>query len=49
MQPDEGRADVRVLLADDHPVVLSGLGALLESISGVSVVGQVSPVMMVLP
>ena len=34
-------ADVRVLLADDHPIVLSGLGALLESIAGVCVIGRV--------
>ena len=37
---DREPAGVRVLLADDHPVVLSGLTALLESIHGVVVVGQ---------
>lgn len=31
---------IRVLIADDHPVVRSGLASLLESISGMAVVGQ---------
>ncbi|MER5358610.1 response regulator transcription factor [Streptomyces sp. NPDC002785] len=31
---------VRVLLADDHPVVREGLSAMLESAEGISVVGQ---------
>lgn len=37
---DGAFTDIQVLLADDHPVVLSGLTALLESIDGVRVVGQ---------
>ncbi|MEJ2888762.1 response regulator transcription factor [Actinomycetospora aeridis] len=31
---------IRVVLADDHPVVRRGLAALLESVDGVEVVGQ---------
>jgi DNA-binding NarL/FixJ family response regulator len=31
---------IRVLLADDHPVVRDGLSALLSSMSGIDVVGQ---------
>jgi DNA-binding NarL/FixJ family response regulator len=31
---------IRVLLADDHPVVRDGLSALLSSMSGIEVVGQ---------
>lgn len=31
---------IRVLLADDHPLVRSGLAALLESADGMTVVGQ---------
>jgi DNA-binding NarL/FixJ family response regulator len=33
---------IRVLLADDHPVVRSGLRALLESLPGYEVVGEVA-------
>ncbi|GHF52530.1 DNA-binding response regulator [Streptomyces mashuensis] len=33
---------IRVLLADDHPVVREGLCAMLESADGISVVGQAS-------
>jgi len=32
-------SDVRVVLADDHPVVRAGLTALLDSLPGISVVG----------
>ncbi len=32
-------ADVRVVLADDHPVVRDGLAALLSSVAGIDVVG----------
>ncbi|WP_285651395.1 response regulator transcription factor [Actinomycetospora sp. NBRC 106375] len=31
---------IRVVLADDHPVVRRGLAALLESVEGIDVVGQ---------
>ena len=31
---------IRVVLADDHPVVRRGLSALLESVEGIEVVGQ---------
>ncbi|HWN26307.1 MAG TPA: response regulator transcription factor [Actinomycetospora sp.] len=33
-------APIRVVIADDHPVVRRGLAALLESVEGVEVVGQ---------
>ena len=33
---------VRVVLADDHPVVRRGLAALLSSVDGIEVVGQAS-------
>lgn len=32
--------DIRVLLADDHPVVRSGLASLLQSLPGITVVGE---------
>jgi len=35
-------APIRVVIADDHPVVRRGLAALLESVEGVEVVGQAS-------
>jgi len=38
MDPDA--APIRVLLADDHPVVRRGLSALLGTLDGVTVVGQ---------
>lgn len=41
--PDrEADRGVRVLLADDHPVVRDGLSALLASVSGLEVVGTAS-------
>jgi len=36
-----GPDTIRVLLADDHPVVRDGLSALLSSMPGITVVGQV--------
>lgn len=39
-QPATNEGPVRVLIADDHPVVRSGLASLLHSISGITVVGQ---------
>ncbi|GAA3635430.1 response regulator [Microlunatus ginsengisoli] len=36
-----GDGSIRVLVADDHPVVRGGLIALLETLDGVRVVGQV--------
>jgi DNA-binding NarL/FixJ family response regulator len=38
MDPPE--AIVRVLIADDHPVVRRGMGALLASLDGIEVVGE---------
>ncbi len=38
MQPEP--APIRVLIADDHPVVRRGMGALLASLDGVQVVGE---------
>lgn len=40
MRGVEDPAVVRVLLADDHPVVREGLSAMLESDPGIEVVGQ---------
>jgi DNA-binding NarL/FixJ family response regulator len=37
---DAGATPIRVLLADDHPVVRRGLSALLGTLAGVEVVGQ---------
>ena len=34
------RSPIRVVLADDHPVVRRGLAALLDSVEGIEVVGQ---------
>lgn len=38
----EGRGHLRVLLVDDHDIVLEGLRALLEGVARVEVVGQAS-------
>ncbi|MEO8907443.1 MAG: response regulator transcription factor [Microbacteriaceae bacterium] len=35
-------ADIRVLVADDHPVVRSGIAGLLAAASGITVVGEAS-------
>jgi DNA-binding NarL/FixJ family response regulator len=35
-------SSIRVLLADDHPVVRRGLSALLSSLDGVEVVAEVA-------
>jgi len=40
MEP--GVEPIRVLIADDHPVVRRGMGALLASLDGVQVVGEVA-------
>ena len=37
---DDVSGPIRVVLADDHPVVRRGLAALLESVEGIEVVGQ---------
>lgn len=37
---DDGSPVIRVLVADDHPVVRRGMGALLASLDGVEVVGE---------
>lgn len=43
MASDQAAAgEVRVLLADDHPVVRNGLAALLQSIPGMTVVAEAS-------
>jgi DNA-binding NarL/FixJ family response regulator len=39
VRADGGGDDVRVVLADDHPVVRAGLAALLSSMDGITVVG----------
>lgn len=39
--PTIGRMPIRVLLADDHPVVRGGLIALLDTLPGITVIGQV--------
>lgn len=36
----EGPTRVRVLIADDHPVVRRGLGALVDTLPGMAVVGE---------
>lgn len=40
MLPMVGSAVVRVLVADDHPVVRAGLAALLSTIDGIEAVGE---------
>ena len=37
---DADRAPIRVLVADDHPVVRRGMAALLASLDGVEVVAE---------
>ena len=37
---DDGRVPIRVLLADDHPVVRRGLAALLGTLDDFEVVGE---------
>jgi DNA-binding NarL/FixJ family response regulator/signal transduction histidine kinase len=39
-RPDGGAAVIRVLVADDHPIVRGGIVALLESADDLSVVGE---------
>jgi DNA-binding NarL/FixJ family response regulator len=39
---DTGSATIRVLVADDHPVVRRGMSALLSSLAGVEVVAEAS-------
>jgi DNA-binding NarL/FixJ family response regulator len=38
--PPARATPIRVVLADDHPVVRRGLSALLKTLDGVEVVGQ---------
>jgi DNA-binding NarL/FixJ family response regulator len=40
MQPTQPTQPIRVVIADDHPVVRGGLRALLESLPGYDVVGE---------
>ena len=40
MARDSAATPVRVLIADDHPVVRRGMGALLASLDGIEVVGE---------
>lgn len=42
ISPMMGKAPIRVLLADDHPIVLSGLRTLLENTPGFRVVATVT-------
>lgn len=39
-EPQDGDAPIRVVVADDHPIVRSGIVALLESEPGIEVVGE---------
>lgn len=41
IQPPEGDATIRILIADDHPVVRDGMSAMLDA-PGIEVVGEAS-------